>query len=78
MVSPRKPSELEALHLTARQFWVDGVLWLAYELPASPFDRRATASLVFESDAMMRRIRNYPADWRQLDDAELFALSWRV
>ena len=74
----RKASELEELHLTARQLWVDGILWLAYELPAPAFDRRATASLVFESDAMMRRIRNYPADWRELEDQELFALSWRV
>jgi len=78
MVAARKPSLLEELHLTARQLWVDGVLWFAYELPASSFDRRSTASLVFESDAMMRRIRNYPADWRQLEDEELFALSWRV
>jgi hypothetical protein len=78
MVAARRASQLEELHRTARQLFVDGVLWLAYELPPPPFDRRATASLVFESDAMIRRIRNYPADWRQMEDEQLFALSWQV
>src|SRR5207253_330002 len=78
MVAGRRSSKLDELHRTARQFWVDGILWLAYELPASQFDRRATASLVFETDAVMRRIRNYPANWRELHDKDLVALSWKV
>jgi hypothetical protein len=61
---------------TGRQLVVDGVPWLVYELPATSFDRRSSASLVFESDAAVRRVRNYPADWRALPDSELFALSW--
>jgi hypothetical protein len=52
--------------------------WLVYELPALPFDRRSTPSLVFESDSSVRRVRNYPADWRTLGDDDLFALSWTV
>jgi hypothetical protein len=61
---------------TARQLVVDGAAWLVYELPPTPFDRRSSPSLVFESDAVVRRVREYPADWRRLTDDELFALSW--
>lgn len=56
----------------------DGVLWLVYELRASPLDRRQTASLVFESDTAIRRVRNYPSTWRELSDDELVALSWDI
>lgn len=63
---------------TGRRLVVDGMPWLVYELPALPFDRRSTPSLVFESDSSVRRVRNYPADWRTLGDDDLFALSWTV
>jgi hypothetical protein len=61
---------------TARQLVMDGVPWLVYELPATPFDRRSSASLIFESDAAVRRVRTYPPDWRSLADDALLALSW--
>ena len=61
---------------TARQLVIDGVLWLIYELPPSVFDRRNSPSLVFESDGAVRRVRNYPALWRELSDDDLVALSW--
>lgn len=61
---------------TARQLVIGGVPWLVYELPATPFDRRSSASLIFESDAAVRRVRNYPTDWRSLPDEALLALSW--
>jgi hypothetical protein len=32
--------------------------------------------LVFTSDLKMRRIYDYPADWRSMDDDALLALSW--
>jgi hypothetical protein len=60
----------------ARHLVVENVPWLVYELPPSDYDRRETPSLIFESEGAMRRVRNYPADWRTLSDAELFALSW--
>ena len=59
-----------------REIVIDHVPWRVYEL-ASAFDRRATPSLIFESEDVVRRVRNYPVDWRRLSDAELFALSWR-
>lgn len=52
----------------------DGQPWRVYELGEAGYDRRS--SLVFESDTTIRRVRNFPSDWRQLSDAELFALSW--
>jgi hypothetical protein len=60
----------------AKQFSVDGVLWLVYELPPTPFDRRSTPSLVFESETTVRRVRTYTPNWRTLSDAELYELSW--
>ena len=37
----------------------------------------ARRTLIFLSPKVMRRVRSYPADWRDLSDAELYALSWR-
>jgi hypothetical protein len=33
-------------------------------------------SLIFVSPIGFRRVRDYPADWRQLAAADLWALSW--
>ena len=61
----------------ARQLFMDGVPWLVYELPPMTFDRRNSPSLVFETDDTLRRVREFPADWRGLSDDDLFALSWK-
>lgn len=71
-------SLLREAQRTARQVMVDGALWLVYELPAMPFDRRSSPSLVFESDNAVRRVRDFPSDWRSLTNEELFALSWAI
>lgn len=60
----------------ARQLVADGERWLVYELPPMTFDRRTNSSLVFESETVLRRVRDYSEDWRELSDADLFALSW--
>ena len=57
---------------------VDGVFWRVFELAPTPYDRRQSPSLVFESDTAFRRVRNYPASWRALSDDDLFLLSWEV
>jgi hypothetical protein len=59
----------------AARLVIDVEQWLVYELPPLTFDRRAAASLVFESETVLRRVRDYPEDWRELSDADLFALS---
>lgn len=60
-----------------RTISVEHMHWLVYELPPGSYDRRATPSLVFDSDGIVRRVREYPPDWRTLSDENLFALSWR-
>jgi hypothetical protein len=52
------------------------VEWLVYELPPRELDRRSGSSLVFESQDVMRRVRDYPSNWRSLSDEELAAISW--
>ena len=51
-------------------------LWRVYELEPASYDRRGSNTLVFETDGVMRRVRNYPADWRELSPDALLALSW--
>ena len=72
--TPIRP--LQSAQRNARRLAIEGEMWLVYELPPLSFDRRSTPSLIFESDVSMRRVRNYPADWRTLSDEELTALSW--
>ena len=47
----------------------DGVQWWVYELDLRA-DREG-ASLVFESENVVRRLRVFPVDWRELSDATL-------
>jgi hypothetical protein len=49
--------------------------WRVYE-QLSPYDRRRRADLVFESEDVIRRVRNYPLDWMELTDDALLAVSW--
>jgi hypothetical protein len=67
---------LQTARRAARQVVVEGMPWLVYELPSAPFDRRSTTSLVFETENTVRRVRTFPAGWRDLSDDDLFALSW--
>lgn len=53
-----------------------GQHWVVREVELSTYDRR-TRSLVFLTDGAMRRVRNYPVNWRQCSDAELLAISER-
>lgn len=50
------------------------VHWSVHEIqdPSTATGR----SLIFVSDDGFRRVRDYPANWRHLDDAALWALSW--
>lgn len=55
---------------------IDHEEWRIYELAPAPYDRRGANTLVFESDGVMRRIRSFPANWRELPADALLALSW--
>ena len=76
--SARELNALREAQRTARQLVIDGVPWAVYELPAPVMDRRQRASLVFESEHTVRRVRSFPTHWRTLSDDELFALSWNI
>ena len=45
-----------------------------YERAIGPFARRR---LIFESFCTVRCVASYPANWRELDDAQLLAVSDR-
>ena len=51
----------------------EGQLWVVYE-HVRPYDRRSTPDLVFESDMVVRRVRDYPDDWARLPDDALWRL----
>jgi hypothetical protein len=52
----------------------EGVQWKVFE--HEKLGRTLERTLVFlPSDGPARRIHNFPANWRSLDDATLFALS---
>jgi hypothetical protein len=55
----------------------DGVRWHAYEQGFGEYDRRST-SLIFASEGAVRRVRLFPANWAELTDLELVALSWNA
>jgi hypothetical protein len=50
--------------------------WRIYELDPAFYDRRGAKTLVFESDGVIRRVRSYPDNWRQLSHEALLTLSW--
>lgn len=60
----------------ARRLRVNGELWLVYEVVPT-YDRRGP-SLVFECERLVRRVRNYAANWRDLSDSDLAILMEQV
>jgi hypothetical protein len=59
---------------SARRLVTGGRMWLVYELGPLSYDRRG-AALIFESENAVRRVREFPANWRDLDDETLDRLS---
>jgi hypothetical protein len=59
-------------HQAERRFAINGEGWSVWE------DRTSVPgpSLVFENSKVARRVREYPRNWRDLTDEELYALSW--
>ncbi|HEY2376018.1 MAG TPA: hypothetical protein VGH98_08600 [Gemmatimonadaceae bacterium] len=60
-------------HMDERRFVVDKVAWCVYE-HAGPWP--CGQSLVFETESVARRVRDYPPHWRELSSAALYELSW--
>ena len=55
----------------ARSFNAGSKTWSVYEELHSRLGR----SLIFESERIARRVRNYPGNWRDLTDEQLAELS---
>ena len=72
---PRTVSE-PSRHVRSVQ--VDGVQWTVHEILAPAFDSRGEPHLLFESDQILRRLREYPRNWHLLSDVDLFALTDRI
>jgi hypothetical protein len=51
-----------------------GTVWRVYEQP--PLGQQRMSSLIFESSTALRRVKNYPSDWRSLSAEALESLSW--
>ena len=66
----RRPNE--------RRIFADNSLWSVYELPPCAYALHDASSLIFESIKIVRRVRNYPRNWRALPDAELILLKERT
>src|SRR2546423_15512342 len=59
-----------------RRFYYCEQHWVVRERPAKASDAQQIPHLVFESDGVVRRVRNFPVNWRDLSAAELYELSW--
>lgn len=53
----------------------DGITWEVREMRNADYDRRGGTSLIFESTGAIRRVRNFPARWMELSEADLAELS---
>jgi hypothetical protein len=67
-----------AVSRKVRLLAADGLRWVIREVPAPQFDRRGGTHLVFDGELVMRRVRVFPADWYDLSDADLYALSLKI
>jgi hypothetical protein len=56
-----------------RSFSIDGTEWTVCEDASS----RCGPALLFFAPGVARRVTSYPANWQDLADGELQALSWR-
>jgi hypothetical protein len=61
-----------------RNVRIGGREWTVREVVAPEYDRRAGTNLIFEAIDVVRRVRSFPENWRELSDAELAELSRRV
>ena len=68
----------EAPPMGKRAFYYDNVLWEVSERPARQSDIQGKPHLVFASDSCIRRVRNFPENWRELLPGELYDLSWQI
>src|SRR5215207_728655 len=58
-----------------RELYRNGVRWTVREASAARTPgAQADRCLIFDSEGIVRRLWTFPSDWRELADAEIFAL----
>ena len=56
----------------------DGVYWTVREVDGRTVPgARGPKCLVFDCQTVVRRVWNFPSNWRELPPEQLIALSWR-
>ena len=75
--TPRSGASVRAVG-SSRTIRVNGREWTIREVVAPEYDRRAGTNLIFEASDIVRRVRCFPENWRELSEADLAELSRRV
>ena len=77
---PKDQNELRTSPAPAkvRRISADGLRWFVQEVPAPAFDRRGGTHLLFDGESIMRRVREFPTNWFDLSDDELYELCRRL
>jgi len=71
VVSPNRVAVVEG----SRIIQGGGQQWVVHESQWTSPGSGVLACLIFENDAVVRRVREFPVDWRTRSDADLYALS---
>jgi hypothetical protein len=75
-VSLRAAREAAQEELSRQYSTEDFSRWSVTEIAGNVLARPGQRCLIFASADTVRRVWNYPPDWRELSDAELETLSW--
>jgi hypothetical protein len=78
MPDPTKTTPSDSDAVQRRFLDEEGRSWRVREARVPPYDRRNGVVLLFESNEVLRIVRDYPANWHTLSNADLMQLSMRV
>lgn len=73
-----RPDSLAVSDSPCERSYVDpeGIAWRVFVQVRIYDTGRQGRSLIFASETVVRRVRNFPDDWRERANAELERLSW--
>ena len=77
LLNPRLAADVSGPRGEVRPLTIDNRPWQVFEY-ADNRDRPSHVSLMFTCDTSWRRLRTFPADWRELDDAMLTDLGAQI
>lgn len=66
------------LETRTRALVADGLHWQVREERWPTTDRRTGTCLIFDAETVVRRVRNFPPDWFDWSDADLYSLCLEV